>query len=52
MRPQKDAKNEAEHEEIVVTDNSVLKETGYFNRFECGKNLLNKLDATCERACI
>ena len=28
------------------------QETIYFNIFECGKNILNKIDATCKRACI
>ena len=27
-----------------------FKETIYFNLFECGKNILNGLDATCKRA--
>ena len=48
----KDAKNEAEHEETLVTDNPVVKETICFNIFECGNNLLNKLDATYERSCM
>ena len=43
---------EIEHEEPLVTDNPVIKEPSYFKLFECGKNLLNRLDATCERACM
>ena len=46
----KDAKNEAEHEETLVTDNPVVKETICFNIFECGRNILNKIDATSKRA--
>ena len=57
MSPQKrtqkkDAKNEAKHEEPLVTYNSVFKEPIYYDIFECGKNLLNNLDATCKRTCI
>ena len=33
-------------------DDTFVKGTGYFNIFECGKNILNKIDATCERACM
>ena len=36
----------------MVTDNSVLNEPSYFNLSECGKYLLNILDATCERVCM
>ena len=46
------AKNETEHKENLVPDNPVVKEPSYFNLFECGKNLLNRLDATCERVCM
>ena len=57
MRPQsvnkeKDAKNEAYHEEPSLTDNPVIKNPNYFNIFECGNVLLNKLNATCKRACM
>ena len=31
----------------MVTDDSVVKDKIYFNIFECGKNILNKLDALC-----
>ena len=47
---EKDANNEAEHEEPRVKDDQVVKYLIYFNIFECGKNLLNKLDASCERS--
>ena len=36
----------------MVTNNQVINEPIYFNLFECGKNLLNKLDATCKGACM
>ena len=36
----------------MVTDNPVIKEPSYFNIFECGKTILNKLDATFKRACM
>ena len=36
----------------MVTDDPVVKDTIYFNIFECGKNILNKLDAPCGRACM
>ena len=48
----KDAKNESEHEELTVTVDQFFRETIYFNMFECGKNLLNKLDAMFEQACM
>ena len=51
-KEKQDAKNEAEHEEPMVTDDPVVKYTIYFNIFECGKNILNKLDAPCGRACM
>ena len=44
--------NEAEHEEPTVTGDPIIKEPMYFENFECGKNLLNKLDATYEQACM
>ena len=28
----------------MVTDDSVVKEPGYFNIFECGNNILNNLE--------
>ena len=53
MRPQKykkikDANNEAKHEEHLVTNDPIFREPGYFNIFECGKNILKRLDATCK----
>ena len=36
----------------MATNNPVINEPIYFNLFECGKNLFNKLDATCKRACM
>ena len=36
----------------MVTDNLVIMSPGYFNIFECGKKLLNNLDATCEQVCM
>ena len=44
----KDAKNETDHEEPLVMDNPFVKDPRYFNIFECGKNLLNRLGATCK----
>ena len=46
------AKNKAEHEESLVTDNPGEKEPNYTNTFKCGENILNKIDATCERFCM
>ena len=43
---------ETEHEEPLVTDNSVIKETSYFNLVECGKIYLTVLTPCVnERAC-
>ena len=36
----------------MVTDNPAVKEQRYFNIFKCGKNILNRIDATCERLCM
>ena len=47
-KQKKDAKNEAEYEESSVTD-EVLS---YLNIFECGRNILNRLDLKYERACM
>ena len=43
-----DANNEAEYEESSVTH----EVPRYFNKFEFGRNLLNRLDVTYERACM
>ena len=39
--------DETEYEEPLVTYNPVINEQIDFNLFECGKNFLNSLDATC-----
>ena len=36
----------------MVTDNPVIKEPSYFNLLKCGRNFLNRLDATYERPCM
>ena len=51
-KQRKYANNETEHEDPLVTENLVVKETSYFNLFECGKNILNRLDTTCKRLCM
>ena len=33
-------------------DNTVVKEPSYFCLVECGENILNRIDATCKRACM
>ena len=48
---EKDTIYETEDEETLVTDNPVINEPRYFNIFECGKNLLNKLDAKRKQEC-
>ena len=48
VKKEKDAKNEVYNERTLVNDNPVVKKPRYFNIFECGRNLLNKLDATCK----
>ena len=45
---QKDANIEAEYEKTSVIDEVPT----YFNIFECGRNILNRLDVTYERACM
>ena len=40
-----------QNEEPLVTDNKVINKPSYFNLFKCGKNILNRLDTTCEQAC-
>ena len=44
--------DEKYHEEHLVTDNPVINGMSYFNLFECGKNILNSLDAMFRRACM
>ena len=41
---EKDLTDEAEHEEILATDNPVINDSIYFNLSECGKDILNKHD--------
>ena len=48
LNKQKDVKNETECEEYSVTDEF----PSYFNIFECGRDLLNRLDVTYEQACM
>ena len=36
----------------MVTDNPVVKEPSYFDLFECGKNILSRIDTMCEQACM
>ena len=48
INKQKDTNNEAEYEDSSVTD----EVPSYFNIFECGRNILNRLDRTYEQACI
>ena len=36
----------------MVTDNPVVKEPRYLNLFECGENILNRIDATRKQACM
>ena len=36
----------------MVTDNPVINEPRYLNLFEYGKNIVNRLDATCKKACM
>ena len=48
INKQKDANNEKKYEEYSATD-EVLS---YFNIFECGGNLLNRLGVTYKRACM
>ena len=50
---EKDARNEAENEEPMVTDDPIVfKEQIYFNTLECGKDILNRIEATCEQMCM
>ena len=46
INQQKDTKNEAEYEESSVTHEVPRS----FNIFKCGRNILNRLDVTYERA--
>ena len=48
INKQEDANNDTEYEEYSVTDEVLI----YFNMFKCGRNILNGLDVTYERACM
>ena len=48
----KHAKSKTKDREPSVTDNSVINALINFKLFECSKNFLNKLDATCEQVCM
>ena len=48
INKQKDAKNKTDYGESSVT-NDVPR---YFNVFECGGNILNRIDVSYERACM
>ena len=52
VNKEKDANSESEHEEPTVMYDPVIKEPRCFNIFECGKNLLNKIDANFKLACM
>ena len=53
INKEKYAKNKEEHEKTTITDDPiVVKEPIYFKIFRCGKNILNRIDATCERLCM
>ena len=43
---EKYAIDETDHEEHSIADNPVINKKSYLNLFECGKNLLNRLDST------
>ena len=48
INKQKDENNEADYEESSVTDEVPI----YFNIFECGRNILNRLDVTYKQECM
>ena len=48
VNKQKDAKNETEYEESLVTNDV----PSYFNVFGCGRNILNRLDMSYGQACM
>ena len=52
INKEKIANNKTEHEEPTIMYDPFVKEMSYFNIFGCGKNILNKLDATYKRACM
>ena len=52
IHKEKDGNNEADYEEPTIKYDKIFKEPRYFNVFKCGKNPLNKLDATYEQTCM
>ena len=53
INKEKDANIEAGYKEPTVMDDPiVVKEPIYINIFECGKNILNRIYATCEQECM
>ena len=46
------ARNKTKDEEPWVTDNSIINAPSCFKLFKCSKNVLNKIDASCEQACM
>ena len=48
----KDAMNETNNEEPLVTDNSVINDPSYFKLLECGKNSFKQIYAIYERSCM
>ena len=44
--------DEIQDEEPLEIENLVINDHIYFNLFDCGNNILNRLDATCKRACM
>ena len=48
INKQKYAKSETDYEEYLVTD----EVPSYFNIFECGRNILKRIDVTYEQACM
>ena len=52
MRKVKDLMGETKDKEPLVTYKSVINQPRYLKLFECGKKLLNNLDATYEQACM
>ena len=51
-KQEKDTIDETEHEETLVTNNLVINEPRYVKLFECGRNILNRIDATYKQVCM
>ena len=49
---ERDTNNEVDYEKPSVKYDPVVRETRYLKISECGKDLLNRLGATYERACM